>query len=264
MKTIKTILRILIVIFVLLLVFSLYKLLQYRNESKKSEDLFKSYEEYVVQVTPQEGSEVQPSSDETPEGETPVPTVTAAPLKVDFTAMRERNSDVATWIYCDATRLNYPVMQSEDNSYYLRRMPDGTSNMAGSLFLDCRSSGDLSDLNSVIYGHNMKNGTMFSTLEKYKTQGYYEQHPVMYIILPEAKYRIELIAGCIVNSGDAIYVLPPSEENITGVVNSIVQRSTFRSNVSAEEGDRFITLSTCSYEYDEARYVLIGRLVAVD
>lgn len=81
------------------------------------------------------------------------------------------------WLYCPDTVINYPVVQSDDNEYYLRRLMDGSSNTAGTLFADYRCSPDFSDPHTVIYGHNMKNDTMFGILPEYGAQEFYEPHP---------------------------------------------------------------------------------------
>ena len=105
-------------------------------------------------------------------------------------------------------------MQSDDNDYYIRRLPDGTYNTAGSLFADYRS-GEIGETNNyIIYGHNMKNGTMFSSLTKYKSQSYYDEHQVMYLYTPEVDYKIELIAGFVIKPTGEIYKTEQTIEQI--------------------------------------------------
>lgn len=106
------------------------------------------------------------------------PVSETAPIKVDFERLQEENKDIIAWLYCPDTEINYPVVQSKDNEYYLRRLLDGTWNIAGTLFMDYRNAADCSDLHTIIYGHNMKNNTMFGSLPKYSKQEYYEEHSV--------------------------------------------------------------------------------------
>ena len=183
-----------------------------------------------------------------------------APITVDFEAAKRENPDIVAWIYCPDTVINYPVVQAQDNEYYLRRLVDGRTNSAGSLFLDYRNASDFSDLHSVIYGHNMKNGTMFGSLTNYYEQEHYDRHPVMYLLTPEKDYKVELYVGY-VDAGDAdIYTYPMTREKMAEVLNASMRKTHFRSQAKLTEKDRFLTLSTCAYEYDDARYILVGVL----
>lgn len=183
-----------------------------------------------------------------------------APISIDFDALLQENADIVAWIYCPDTPINYPVVQSADNSYYLRRLVNGAWNSSGTLFLDYRNAKDFSDVNSVIYGHNMKNDSMFGTLTGYKNQDYYEQHPVFYLLTPENDYKVELLAGYITPSDSAIYDISVMEGKTADEVISSTTASTFTSEADLSGGEHLVTLSTCSYEYDDARYVVIGVL----
>ena len=97
------------------------------------------------------------------------------PIQVDFELLRKQNPDVFAWLYCPDTPINYPVVQASDNEYYLRRLLDGSYNFAGTLFMDYRNAVELSDWNSIIYGHNLKNDLMFGTLPKYKDKAYFDE-----------------------------------------------------------------------------------------
>lgn len=97
-------------------------------------------------------------------------------IVVDFEELWKENGDVVGWLYCPDTVINYPVVQGDDNDYYLRRLLDGSNNIAGTLFIDARNKGDFSDWNTVVYGHNMRNDTMFGTLTEYASQEYYCSH----------------------------------------------------------------------------------------
>lgn len=183
-----------------------------------------------------------------------------APIRVDFEALLQENTDIVAWIYCPDTPINYPVVQSEDNSYYLRRLVNGTWNSSGTLFLDYRNEDDFSDVNCVIYGHNMKNGSMFGTLTNYKNQEYYEQHPALYLLTPEYDYKVELLAGCTTPSDSAIYDIPALNGTTADQVMDLLAFSTFTAETDLKSEDHLLTLSTCSYEYGNARYVVTGVL----
>lgn len=192
------------------------------------------------------------------------PPVETLPVTIDFDYLHQQNEDVAGWIYCEGTPISYPVLQSNDNSYYLYRLLDGTDNPSGSLFLDFRNQFDMSDWNSIIYGHNMHDGSMFASLNEYKKQDYYEEHPTMYFMTPEKAYRVELIAGIFGKADSTFYDFPVDEEDRDAVVQGWLDQSTFETKAEILPDDRFITLSTCTYEFDSARYVVIGALREVE
>lgn len=184
--------------------------------------------------------------------------------RVDVKALRELSGDAVAWIYSEGTVIDYPVMQAQDNNYYLTRLYDGTQNKVGSIFLDYRNAPDFSDQNSILYGHHMKSGKMFAELEKYKRQDYYEQHPSMILFTPDATYEVRLVAGYVVN-GTANNVERNFEgEAFADFIDDAKKKSTFTSDTVVESGDRIVTMVTCTYDYADARYALIGKLVELD
>jgi sortase B len=182
------------------------------------------------------------------------------PILVDFKELWKVNSDIIAWIYCPDSPIHYPIVQASDNDYYLHRMPDGNSNKAGSIFMDCRNRSDFSDWNSIVYGHNMKNNTMFGTLDRYKEQAYYESHPVWYLLTPDQNYKLELIAGYVTDTDSDIYQSIQTKEERDALLDSLKAASVFSSDVKVEEKEKLVTLSTCSYEYENARFVITGVL----
>ncbi len=181
---------------------------------------------------------------------------------LDFTPLWEINSQVVAWISAEDTEIDYPVLRAEDNSYYMRRLITGEYNIAGSIFMDYRNRGDLSDKNTLIYGHNMKDETMFSALAYYKEEGYYEGHPFFFIRTPTANYRVELFAGKVVDGSlESVRLDFEDEGDFLNYVEALRSGSTFNSGLEVKGGDRLVTLSTCSYEFNNARYTVYGKLV---
>jgi len=181
-------------------------------------------------------------------------------LGIDFEALKAVNKDAAAWLYSPGTAIDYPVMKADDYSYYLRRLPDGTANANGSLFIDYNCAPDFSEPLTVIYGHNMKSGRMFGSLKGYKDQGYYLEHPYMYLYTDQEIYRIELLYGCVIGAGQWRERAFMYAENVPALMAYAARNTTFRSEAKYIEGDRIVALSTCSYEFDDARYVVIGVL----
>lgn len=183
-----------------------------------------------------------------------------AMITVDFEALLKECSDVVGWIYSPGTPINYPIVQSEDNDYYLHKLMDGSYNKGGTLFIDYYNQPDFSDWNTFLYGHNMHDGSMFGTLDNYRKKGYYEEHPVMYLLTPEKNYVIELVAGCTIPAESTVYTLLNTVEERDALVHELSRSSSFKADVELGENDKLIILSTCVYDYDNARYVVVGAL----
>ena len=242
----KSVFYALLVIFIGVFAFSAYKLGSYWMEKVRSEQALDGASEFVDIDIPQGNTD----NDEQTAPEK---------INIDFAALQAMNDDVVAWIYCPGTKINYPVLQAEDNDYYLYRLMDGASNANGSIFMDYRNKSDLSDENTMIYGHHMRSGAMFAALIDYKKASYYEKHPYIYIMTPEQNYRMELFAACTVDSTSDIYATEPTES----AVRECIATSVFASPIDYPTGN-IVTLSTCTYEYDDARFIVLGELVPLE
>lgn len=208
--------------------------------------------------TPGEGT----SGEKTPGEGTPGEGSSETALNgVNFEKLQEISKDVVAWIYIPDTEIDYVIVQADDNDYYLRRQLNGKYATGGTLFMDYLNAPDFSDFNTIIYGHNMKNGTMFACLKNYKNQKYYESHPFLYIYTPEKEFKVELIAAYTTATDDIIYTRPDTGEGRDEVVVHALEKSDFTADVAVTGGDRLVTLSTCSYAFEDARYVVIGKIV---
>ncbi len=183
---------------------------------------------------------------------------------IDFVVLRKDNPDITAWIYIEDTVINYPVVLGNDNEYYLNHLPSGEKNKRGSIFMDYRNKADFSDKMTLIYGHNMKNGEMFSVLNDY-TDSFYLSHPTVWIFTPEQNYKVELIAGYKVNSA---YETPPmtfkDDKAFSDYVKNIKSRSTFKSSVEAEADDQLVCFCTCNYSVKNGRFIVVGKMTAVE
>ena len=169
------------------------------------------------------------------------------------------------WIYCEGTNINFPVMQGDDDDYYLTHSYDGAYNISGSIFVESANGPGFTDLNTIIYGHNMKNEAMFARLDDWTEQSYYDAHPVMWLLTPQRDYRIDLFSGYTTSAYSDTYLLfsEPGEE-FNAYLQRVTELSDFQSEVTLEEDGRYVLLSTCAYVFDNARFVLHGKLVGVD
>ena len=183
-------------------------------------------------------------------------------LEIDHEMLYEMNEDYVCWLYAPGTQIDYPVVHGEDNSYYLKRMFNGESNAAGTLFVDYRNLSEFRDPNTLIYGHHMRNDSMFGTLTDYDEQAYYESHPYMIIMDAEKVYLAELFAGYTTDKRDHCYDIAISdEEDMLEFLDEAREKSDFLSSVEVDAKDSLVTFSTCAYAFENARYILIGRLV---
>lgn len=188
-----------------------------------------------------------------------------APIAVDFQGLKAVNEDVCGWIYCEGTPIDYPVVQGEDNALYLRHNYEGSYNTAGSIFVEAGNRPDFADSNTIIYGHHMKNGSMFACLDHWADQAFYEAHPIMWLLTPEQDYKIVLFSGYTTSATSDTYTIfeGPGGE-LDDYLARCSEQSDFRAEVEPDGEGRYVLLSTCAYVFDNARYVLHGMLVPVD
>jgi len=179
---------------------------------------------------------------------------------VDLASAMLINSDVVAWLYSPNTLIDYPVMRTDNYTYYIDHLPDGSRNSNGSLFIDYNNRWDFSGALTIIYGHNMKSGKMFGNLPGYKTQSYYNNHPIMYIYTEYANYRLDIMYGFSTSEREFRENLFMYDQNVDSLVSYASARSTFNSGVTYKKGDRVVALSTCTFEFSDARFIVLGIL----
>ena len=254
--------RILIsVILLAVFCFSGWKLFSIWQEYRVGEETYESIERYVV--IPETTASEEPQEEQTPEEESLQETEKSEILwpQVDFDALREINPDVVGWLYIEGTQINYPVLQGKDNDQYLYHMIDGTYNSAGSLFLQAGIQGDFFAPNNPVYGHNMKNGSMFAGLTGYKGQAFYEEHPVALLLTPEQNYQVRIFSAYVMDAGGDAWKTALKDSAMQDWLEERVDRSCLDTNVVPTAEDRILTLSTCTYETENARFLVHGILV---
>ena len=185
--------------------------------------------------------------------------------EIDFASLWKINKDIIAWIYYEDTQIDYPIVKGQDNDYYLYRMLDGTYSVFGTLFVDAITERPFKQFNTIVYGHHMKNGSMFGNINRLKDPSYVKEHPRMELITPEAKYHLEIWAFLNQPADSNIYTT-----NISDVVGreayleTVKQLASYTTDVAVEPTDTLVVLSTCAYEYKDARYMVIGKLVPWD
>lgn len=203
-----------------------------------------------------------PSAEGGAEGQTATSAETEQPpITVDFERLQAENPQVVAWLYCEGTAINYPVMQRSDNDFYLHHSYTGAEDQSGAIFVDAQCAEGFADSNSIIYGHSMNDGSMFGGLDAWKDQDYYEAHPVLWLLTPDVNYKVTLFSGYTTSARSETYTIfhGPGDD-----LNAYLDKCAAKSNFDAAEGPgkggRYVLLSTCAYDFDEARYVLHGRL----
>ena len=180
---------------------------------------------------------------------------------MDFAALREVNPDILGWILIPNTRVSYPFLQGTDNDYYLRRTWRKGSSAVGAIFVEAGNSGDLTDFNTLIYGHNMNNGSMFGTLKKYRQQDYFRAHPYVYLTTDAGSARYEVFAAYEVATDGETYRLSFADDSAKqAFLDYCLEQSVIDTGVTPQVYDRIITLSTCTGRGHETRWVVQARL----
>ncbi len=186
-----------------------------------------------------------------------------APIEVDFEALREVNPDVDGWIYCPDTVIDYPVMHGESNDTYLHHSYDKTYNASGSIFVDERNRRNFADPVSVLYGHHMASGAMFATLDQWQLESYRDEHPVMWLLTPEQDYKVELFSAYNTSAYGDTYEIPLTGTDPSEYLRKVEAYSVWHTGTVLDPDSRYIVMSTCAYVFENARSVLLGKLLPV-
>ena len=185
-------------------------------------------------------------------------------FSVDFEKLLEMNSDVVGWIRFDEpSEINYPVVQGRDNEEYLKRTFEANTNKLGTLFVDVNNPGDFSGRNTFIYGHNMKNGSMFAQLLKYKDDSFYKEHPYFYIYTPDGKVRTYEIfsAGVVKDTSDSYIMDYADDAAFQTYIDYIKQQSAYPTSGEVTTASKIVSLSTCTNVRDDERFLVHGVMI---
>jgi len=249
--------RILTIILLGIFLFSAYKIFSYLYEGWKTRSVYDglrklyqnqlNYEEYT-------GEQAGTSSEADSSG--------SESMMERYKTLLEINPDVVGWISVPNTAIDYPVVQADDNDYYLNRDFYGKPSRAGAIFMDYRSDARGRDRHIILYGHHMRNGTMFKELEKYKSEDFFSQNNVIVFntLFNEMKWEVFSVYVTETNFPyTQIYFA--SDEEYVSFLKKIRERSMYQKDIKLTQKDQILTLSTCTYEYDDARLVIHAKRV---
>lgn len=234
--------NIVLVIAIGVFLFSGYKLYEIFSEYNKGETEYENIQELVIQKKPIE---------DTKEEETA--------FSVDFAKLKSLNPEVVAWIRFDEpSQISYPVVQGSDNSKYLNTTFEGKKNSAGALFVDVDNTGDFTDRNTFIYGHNMKNGSMFGQLRKYKTKDFGLEHPYFYIYTPdgkEATYQVFAVS-VVKDTSESYKKWYNTDEEFLEYIKYIRSIAGYKTDVEVGVDSKIVSLSTCTNVSDDERLLV--------
>lgn len=241
-----------IIIFLSALAMTVRALLPYLEAGRE----YKKLEEFYVQEVPEKQQNEAAESNQAQE---------ICPIAVNWKELKKMNPDIVGWIYGEDTKINYPVVQGKDNTFYLTHMADRSKNSSGSIFMDCRNTEWSEFSNEILYGHHMKNGSMFAELQKYKSQEYYEAHSCFYYLTETGNYRLEILrAGILTGDSELYHLAFESQEEREAYVKRWDGKSKIVPVFSEKNDTPLMTLSTCSYETKNARFVVQGQLIRME
>ena len=252
-----------IVVAVGVFLFSGYKLIRtwqdYKKGTSQYEDLAARFPTMAPIATKENiGNQKETASGQTEgAGETDAPGETAPEVIPEETAppidwlafydeMKSLNPDYVGWIILEGTQINYPIVQAADNDYYLHRLFDGTENFSGTLFADYRSTDLFKSGNTIIHGHNMKNGSMFAGLLKYREEWFYNSHKRFSVYTEEGEIVYEVFAIYATDPVSTSYVTEfSSDEEYVNWLNMMYEQSVVKPPVELNADTQVLTLSTC-------------------
>lgn len=187
-------------------------------------------------------------------------TITELKTDTKVETLKSKNEDYRFWLNIEGTQVDYPVVQSADNSFYLSKDFNKEDNVAGTPFLDYRNN-SIYDKNTIVYAHHMKNGSMFGELKKFKDEKFFQENGTVTVNV-DNETRIYEVFSVYVTSAKTDYLkIQFSEGEYAEYLNQAIKSSIHRKNIEVNEGDNIITFSTCSYEFNNARLVVHAKLI---
>ncbi len=187
----------------------------------------------------------------------------------EYQTLYIKNKSLAGWIRIPDTEIDYPVMQTRNNDYYLNHDFEQNEDNNGSLFIDAACSIWPRSENLIIYGHNMKSGKMFGTLDKYKDEEYFKKHPVIEFdtIYEDGEYQIMYAFSEVVHESSEVtfkyyqFINADSEQEYDSNMRAMAEMSLYDTGVTSRFGDELITLSTCDYEEGSERFAVVAKRI---
>lgn len=275
-KTLGDVIRLIVMLAALaVFLYSGYTLYGFYKEYKKSSDEYDNLENSYAVDQEQESENIDNLEDDDAlqsisgqevrtvleDGEEKTLPVLKNPI--DFTQLLSVNSDIVGWLRIRALDISYPVVQGKDNDYYLHRTFEKTDNFAGCLFVNSYNMGDFTDQNTIIYGHNMKNGSMFGKLKNFNDPEVFKKSRYFWIFTPDFIYQYRIFSASVVDKTGLTYQISFTDDEFDQFISRAYSNSVVDSqDVTVTKEDRIVTLSTCTGD-DSTRFVVMGKLAQI-
>ena len=246
--------KLLLILFLCVFLYALWQLLGIYSEYAKGSSEYSKLSEYAQESREEENSETGKETQDKEKGLTK--------LDIDFAALEGTNPDICGWIYLPGLDISYPIVKGEDDDYYLHHTFEGEENSAGCIFMEALNSRDFSDYNTFIYGHNMKNGSMFGSLKRYvREENCYEENPVFYIYNSKYIYLYRIYSYYITEPDSDTYHLPDSREDYERYMELVRGKSTVSCNALVQADRPTVTLSTCSGSGENKKRLVVHGIL---
>lgn len=187
------------------------------------------------------------------------------PTNVDFEKLTGINSDCIGWISACSNRIDYPIVKSKDNVEYLTKTVTGAENKSGAIFADKDCTDPFNQFQTLVFGHNMKNGSMFHYLVNYRDKDYYDNHRLIYVRTEHQLLTYEVFAAYREAASDScIYDSVLNPDDRAAFLKKVKEKSLYNTNVQLSTSDRILTLVTCEYTQDDFRMFVHAKLISVE
>lgn len=185
-------------------------------------------------------------------------------FSVDFEALKKINPDIVGWIRFENMDISYPIVQGTDNDYYLTHSFEKEEIKCGSIFMEAENASDFSDDNTFIYGHNMKDKSMFAKLNQFKDEQIYKENPEFLIYTEDAIYRYSIFSCYVADiSWDSFNYQFATEDAYGGWLQTVKNRSIYDTGVTPQKDQKTVTLMTCTPSGENYRFLVHGALAEV-
>lgn len=254
--------KIILAVSLILIVVATVNIIILGREYQAGINEYQNLEQYVEIVeepesVPQANEVEQADLEETKESVIPVS------LEIDFNKLKEINEDLVGWLYYEPLDISYPIVRGNDNDYYTHYTFENEKNSSGAIFMDFLNKPNMDNYNTIIYGHNMRNGTMFGSLKKLISDNtIIEENPYFYIFTEDKSFMYEIASVYITTSDSDTYNLIETEEDQKDYIQYIKEVSTWWWDKEIAPSDEIVTLSTCHGLHSTNRTVVHGVLIA--
>ena len=271
MKIIRGILLAVTIACLVLLGQAYYSSFRQRQQAKALKEMREMIEPEPLEIAqesavPENGSVPEEAGEPVEE----LPTEPEEPLLEKYAALYEENHDLAGWLSIEGMVIDYPVMQCEDDEYYLHHDFYGNDSKYGCLYVRGVADVDTPGTNFIIYGHNMKDGSMFGDLDLYRRESFYREHPIISFdtLYEERTYEVlAVFRSQVYHSGEDAFRYyqfyeAQTQEEFAYFYENIKALALYDTGVTAEFGDTFLTLSICAYHVEDGRFVVVAKAVS--